>query len=165
MNKQQTNFTISQETLRKFKQEVPTGKRSQVVNKLLDNYIQKPGQDTSEKQERLQEIENKKIEIQQEIQDLKAQLADLRNEESSLRQAIEQEQKAEMKEQKIANFVGDMVRKFGRSDVRDPETWFSDYGQGNLDKLENVHGVDLELQELRERFLSRIEEDAGDAAE
>lgn len=157
MGKKQTNFTLSEQTLRKFKEEVPDGQRSQVVNKLVDNYVGKPAEGTSEKREKLQEVQNEQIEVEEEIQDLKSQLAQLRNEESALRESIKQEEKAEKQKQKVSDFVGHMVEKFERSDYKKPEDWFSDYGSGNREKLKNTQGVDLDMDELRQKFYDSVE--------
>jgi len=161
--KQPKTYTLEQEVLQNFEKEVPKGRRSQVIEKLLNNYADGSSLEAvDEIDERLKEIENEKIQIEEEIEELKSRRAELENERSSLIQKKEEKKDEQKKQERVKEFVDDMVDKFGRSDVRDPGDWFSDYGQGNLKKLENVHGVDLELVELREKFLSRVEEDTGE---
>lgn len=163
MGKIRKNYTLEEEKVQNFEKEVPRGRRSQVIEQLMQNYSGgETPEDLKQVDKKIRELENQKIQVEQEIESKKSKLAEIETELTGLKQKKQSIENERKQEEKVSEFVGDMVEKFDRSDYRNPEDWFSDYGSGNLKKLKNTEGVDLEIDELRERFLSRVEEDTGE---
>lgn len=86
MAKTQSSFSIETSIISKFQREVETGERSEIIENLLQNYLNSQDlEGISDIEKEIEEKEEKADEIQKEIEGLTEKLENIRSEISSLR--------------------------------------------------------------------------------
>lgn len=151
-----TTFTIDLEVLRKFNKEVDKGNRSEVVTRLLRNYVEDNSTDKDSVEDQIKELKSDLDEIDSTIREMKSKKSNVKNRVERLKDRKKELEHKQNEENKLEDFFDEQIDKFSRhkGDFEDFKTEYS----GIYDLFSNRFDLDMEKPEFWDRFEDEIRE-------